>query len=68
MATSGGAVQAYPEKKYGIERFKALGPTVFEGTTDPWLNQIEKCFRVMHYPEGMKLELVTFPLQKGVED
>lgn len=55
-------MQADPEKKYGIKRFKALGATVFEGTTDPtdaeaWLNQIKK-----------KLELATFLLQKGVEN
>lgn len=45
----------------------------FEGTTDPtdaeaWLNLIEKCFMVMHCLEDRKLELVTFLLQKGVED
>lgn len=47
LATSVGVVQVDPEKKYGIERLKALGATAFEGTTEPmeaeaWLNLIEK--------------------------
>ena len=56
-----------------MERFKALGAIVFEGTTDladakVWLNQVEKCFRVMRYPEDRKLELATFMFQKGAGD
>ena len=55
------STQTDPEKKYGIERLKALGATSFEGTTDPadaevWLKQIEKCFRVMRCPEDRKVE------------
>lgn len=50
-----------------------MGAIVFEGTTDladakVWLNQVEKCFRVMRYPEDRKLELATFMLQKGAGD
>lgn len=45
---------------------------MFEGTIDPadvkvWLNQVEKCFRVMCCPEDRKLKLATFLLQKGVK-
>ena len=73
LVTSMESVQGDPEKKFEIERFKALGAQVFEGTTDPagaeaWLNQVEKCFRVMHCPEDRKLDLATFMLQKGAED
>ncbi|KGN58005.1 hypothetical protein Csa_009787 [Cucumis sativus] len=39
-----------PEKKFGIERLKALGATEFTGTTKPeefekWIRTLEKCFR-----------------------
>ena len=67
------STQGDPEKKYGIEKFKAFGAQVFEGTTDPaeaevWLNQVEKCFRVIHCPEDRKLDLVVYMLQRGAED
>ncbi|XP_038877203.1 uncharacterized protein LOC120069501 [Benincasa hispida] len=66
-------IQPDPEKKYGIERLKALGATNFEGTKDPadaeeWMNQIEKCFKVMRCPKKRKVSLATFLLQKKVED
>ena len=72
LVTSMETVQGDPEKKFGIERFKALGAQVFEGTTDPaeaeaWLNEVENFFRVMHCPEDRKLDLVTFMLQKEAE-
>lgn len=35
LATSVGIVFVDLEKKYEIERLKALGATTFEGTTDP---------------------------------
>ena len=52
LAASIGLVESNPEKKYSIERLKALGATTFEGTVDPveaeaWLNLLEKCYRVM---------------------
>lgn len=52
MATSVEVVKVDLEKKYGIERSKLLGATVFEGTTNPidvvaWLNLMETCFRAM---------------------
>ncbi|XP_038896416.1 uncharacterized protein LOC120084680 [Benincasa hispida] len=72
LAASVGSIQNDPEKKFGIERLKALGATTFDGTTDPldaeiWLGLIEKCFKVMRCPEDCKVELATFLLQKGVE-
>ena len=46
LATRVETVQADTERKYGIERFKALEAQVIEGTTNPidaevWLNQIK---------------------------
>ena len=43
------------DKRFSIERLKALGATTFEGTTDlidakKWLSLIEKCFRVWIVP------------------
>ncbi|WP_217833179.1 hypothetical protein, partial [Picosynechococcus sp. PCC 7002] len=35
LAASIGSVESDPEKKYSIERLKALGATTFEGTVDP---------------------------------
>lgn len=63
------SMSANPKKKYSIERLKALGATSFEGTTDladteAWLNQIEKCFRVMRCLDDRKIELAAFLLQK----
>ena len=65
--------QADLEKKYGIERMKALGATPFKGTVDSveveaWLTLIEKCFWVMHCLEDRKVELATFLLKKRAED
>jgi len=73
LAASIGSVESDPEKKYSIERLKALGATTFEGTVDPveaeaWLNLLEKCYRVMRCPEDRKVELAVFLLQKGAED
>ncbi|KAA0060484.1 Gag protease polyprotein-like protein [Cucumis melo var. makuwa] len=70
---SGESTQSDPEKKYGIERLKALGATTFAGTTNPadaeaWLTLIEKCFRVTRCPEDRKVELAAFLLQNGAED
>ena len=67
LAASVESAQGDPEKKSMIKRFKALGAQVCEGTTNPsdaevWLNQVEKCFRVMRCPENRKLELITFML------
>ncbi|XP_050941530.1 uncharacterized protein LOC127149710 [Cucumis melo] len=67
------STQSDPEKKYGIERLKALGATTFAGTTNPadaeaWLTLIEKCFRVTRCPEDRKVELAAFLLQNGAED
>uniref|UniRef100_A0A9I9ELL1 CCHC-type domain-containing protein n=1 Tax=Cucumis melo TaxID=3656 RepID=A0A9I9ELL1_CUCME len=50
-----------PKKIYGIDRFKKLGVTVFEGSTNPadvevWLNMLEKCFDVMSCPQERKKE------------
>ncbi|KAA0035225.1 DNA/RNA polymerases superfamily protein [Cucumis melo var. makuwa] len=64
------SAQSDPEKKYGIERLKALGATTFVGTTNPadaeaWLTLIEKCFRVTRCPEDRKVELASFLLQNG---
>lgn len=61
------------EKRFNIERLKALEATIFEGTMNPanaeaWLNLIEKCFRVIRCPEDRRVELATFLLQKGAED
>ncbi|XP_038895929.1 uncharacterized protein LOC120084100 [Benincasa hispida] len=73
LQASLGNIQPDPEKKYGIERLKALGATNFEGTKDPadakvLMNQVEKCFGVMRCPENIKLSLATFLLQKQAED
>ncbi|XP_038887090.1 uncharacterized protein LOC120077268 [Benincasa hispida] len=72
LATSVGSVRADIEKKYGIERFKALGAVTFEGTANPaeaelWLDVVEKCFNIMNCPEERKVGLATFLLQKGAE-
>ncbi|XP_038890030.1 uncharacterized protein LOC120079741 [Benincasa hispida] len=72
LAASVGLVRANLEKKYDIERFKALGAVTFEGTTDPteaelWLDVVEKCFNVMSCPEDRKVGLATFLLQKEAE-
>lgn len=72
LAEGLGASPTDPEKKYGIERLKALGAIVFEGTTDPTsaealMNLIEKYFRAMGCPKDRKVTAVIFLLQKGVE-
>ncbi|KAA0042457.1 reverse transcriptase [Cucumis melo var. makuwa] len=66
------SAQSNPEKKYGIDRLKALGATTFAGTTNPTdaeacLTLIEKCFRVTRCPEDRKVELASFLLQNGAE-
>ena len=58
-----------PEKKFGIERLKALGATEFTGTTKPeefekWIRTLEKCFRVMQCPQDIKEVLAVFLLQR----
>ena len=50
-----GSTPGNPERKYGIERLKNLGATIFEGLTIPtnvesWLVIVKKCFKVMRYP------------------
>ncbi|XP_038882393.1 uncharacterized protein LOC120073661 [Benincasa hispida] len=72
LVASMGSARADSEKKYGIERFKALGAVTFEGTTDPaevelWLDVVEKCFNVMSCLEDRKMGLATFLLQKEAE-
>ncbi|XP_038895853.1 uncharacterized protein LOC120084022 [Benincasa hispida] len=72
LAASVGSVRANPEKKYGIERFKALEAVTFKGTTNSaeaelWLDVVEKCFNVMSCPEDRKVGLATFLLQKEAE-
>ena len=59
LAASIGSVESDPEKKYSIERLKALGATTFEDTVNPveaeaWLNLLEKCYRVMRCPDDRK--------------
>lgn len=59
LVQSIGSVPNDPEKKFGTERLKALGATVYEGSTDPTnakagLNLLEKYFRVMDSPEVRK--------------
>ncbi|KAA0063973.1 uncharacterized protein E5676_scaffold1415G00310 [Cucumis melo var. makuwa] len=66
------SAQSDLEKKFGIERLKALGVATFAGTTNPadaeaWLNLIEKCFRVMRCLEDRKVELAAFLLQNGAK-
>ena len=56
-------------EKFGLERRKALGAIVFEGSLDPanseaWLNVLEKCFSVMACPEERKVRLAMFFLHK----
>ncbi|KAA0056913.1 DNA/RNA polymerases superfamily protein [Cucumis melo var. makuwa] len=67
------STQSDLEKKFEIERLKALGSTTFARTTNPanaeaWLTLIEKCFRVMRCSEDRKVELSAFLLQNGAED
>lgn len=57
------------EKKYGIERLKALGAIVFEGSTNltdakAWLNLVEKFFRVMIFLRRDKLDTLDFYYRK----
>ena len=61
------------EKKFGIERLKALGAITFDGTMDPtdakrWPNLMEKCFMVMDCLEEIKVKLAIFLLEVGAED
>ncbi|KAA0035024.1 hypothetical protein E5676_scaffold155G00590 [Cucumis melo var. makuwa] len=60
-------------KRFGIERLKALGATTFEGTTNPanvekWLSLIEKYFGVMKCSVERGVKLATILLQGSVED
>ena len=73
LVDSVGSAQPDLEKKYGIERMKALGATPFKGIVVPaeveaWLSLIEKCFGVICCSKDRKVELATFLLQKEVED
>ncbi|XP_038877572.1 uncharacterized protein LOC120069826 [Benincasa hispida] len=54
LVTRVGSIQTDPEKKFNVERLKALGATTFDGATDP------------EDVEDRKVELATFLLQKGV--
>lgn len=70
LANSVGLISADLERKYSIERLKALEATLFEGRVNPTnaeacLNLIEKCFRAMRCPKDCKVELATFLLKKG---
>ncbi|KAA0039561.1 hypothetical protein E5676_scaffold775G00680 [Cucumis melo var. makuwa] len=61
------------DKRFNIERLRALGATTFEETknladTKKWLNLIEKYFGVMEWPEERKVKLATFLLQGSVKD
>ena len=61
------------EKKFGIERLKALGATEFIGTIKPkeaekWIRTLKKCFRVMQCLEQRKIDLAVFLLQEDIED
>lgn len=65
--------QANPEKKFSIKRLKAMGASIFEGTSDltnaeALLSVIEKYFRAMQCLEKRKVDLDVFLLQKGAED
>lgn len=67
-----GSVPRDHEKKFGIERLKALSAIVFQGSSDPadakaWLNLLDKCFEVMSYPKKRKVRLATFLFHKKVE-
>lgn len=49
------------EKKFNIERLKALGATTFKGTTnaadvEKWLSLMKKCFGVMECPKKEELD------------
>lgn len=53
------------DKRFNIERLKALGATTFKGTTHPadlekWLSLIEKGFKSA--PKRKKVKLATFLL------
>ena len=67
------ALASNSEKKFNIERLKALRATHFEGTTNRadvkrWLSLVEKCLRVMECHEEKRVKLTIFLLQGSVED
>ncbi|XP_038883959.1 uncharacterized protein LOC120074858 [Benincasa hispida] len=72
LATSVRSIQTDPDKKFDVERLKALSATMLDGAIDPvdakvWLDLIEKCFNVIRCPKDHKVRLSTFLLQKGAE-